>query len=196
MLRLPGARRLGGFLVDYGLVLTYLVLLFAVVQAFWLASTGHLAEMSSPYHPVRAQLLGFVSVTVPVVTYFAVCEWRRGMTVGRRTAGLRVAGPTGIRPTLGRAVARNAVKFAPWEMAHFCVHQMIAAGVNKIQAPGYLWLLLGFVYAVIGVYFVTALMDWTAPYDRLARTRVTEGTRRTMLRRRSRRGPSDPASAK
>ena len=42
-------------------------------------------------------------------TYQTLCTWLAGATVGKRLTGLRVVGPDGARPGLGRSALRAAV---------------------------------------------------------------------------------------
>src|SRR5207248_1690996 len=44
-----------------------------------------------------------------VVAYFAICETWTGKSLGKRWLGLRVAGPDGGRPSIGRAFFRASL---------------------------------------------------------------------------------------
>jgi uncharacterized RDD family membrane protein YckC len=109
-------RRVGAFALDYVIILVYLVAitlfsllmnsLFSVNQ--WLFGDR-----------IRAQVTGFLFITLPVSLYFAFSESSiRQATWGKQRLGLKVTDRSGNRIGLWRSVARTVLKFIPWELAH------------------------------------------------------------------------------
>jgi len=126
--------------------------------------------------PLRGQLIGFVSLTLPVWLGASLLESRgRAGTPGKRLLGLRVVGPDGGAPGLARALARNAVKLLPWEVAHAGVHQAMALPDEvKALPPGITALLVAPQVAVVAFAAMAALGARRPPHDRVAGTRVVD----------------------
>ena len=59
--------------------------------------------------PIRALLLPALTVVaLAAFVYQLLCHWLLGATFGQRAVGLRVVGPDGRRPGLGRSARRAA----------------------------------------------------------------------------------------
>ena len=162
-------RRVAAWMLDYVVIAAYLILLTA-------ASIGILASPIAPAftsalrEPTAAELVGFLALTAPVVLYFALLEasaWQA--TLGKRALGIIIAGPAGARLTVWPAVAREGVRFLPWELSHALVWRLaLSPARNSFPA----WAAVGFavVYVLMFVYLVTLFFgsqDRTL-YDRLA----------------------------
>jgi uncharacterized RDD family membrane protein YckC len=167
-----GWRRIAAFGCDYGVLAGYIALLtaasFAVRRSFGI-------EVGPPT-TLRARLLGhagaFLALTLPATLYFAWFEAARGATPGKRALGLRVVGRDGGRVSFGRSLARSAVKFAPWELAHTMLWHTPGWPTAPAPAP---WNWAGFALSLgLSGWFVLALFGKSrrAPYDRVAGTRV------------------------
>ena len=111
----PVGRRAAAFLWDYLFIVLYLGVLrlaafmFPLIRAlFDQATTAHLAS--------------FVLLTLPIASYFAVCEASsaRG-TFGKRITRIEVQSGSGERLTFATSVLRTTVKFAPWELSHAAI---------------------------------------------------------------------------
>ncbi|MBD2848036.1 RDD family protein [Paenibacillus sp. IB182496] len=167
--------RCKAFLLDYVIILGYLALL-AVVNLFVFPELQQLFIGS----PLRAQLAGFVMVTLPVSLYFIFGDARGGGTFGKRRIGIRVADRSGYGPGIARMVFRTAVKFLPWELAHFLAYRLSRTG-EEDAIPTYLYLVGGTVYALMLVYILTAIFTpkKQALYDLIASTRVVAESGRT-----------------
>jgi len=120
--------------------------------------------------PFSAELVGFLARTTQVVLYFALLEapaWQA--TFGKRALGIVVAGPAGGRLTVGRALAREAVRFLPWELSHAIIWRL-ALSPAKNSFPA--WARVGFalVYLLVFAYLVTLFFgsQHRTIYDRLA----------------------------
>lgn len=126
--------------------------------------------------PVRGQLVGFVSLTLPVWLGASVLESRgRAGSPGKRLVGLRVVGPGGAEPGLARAGLRNAIKLLPWEIAHTGVHHAMALPDDAASLPpGITALLVAPQVAAVACAAMAALGARRPPHDRIAGTRVVD----------------------
>ncbi|SMQ78238.1 RDD family protein [Bacillus sp. OV166] len=76
--------------------------------------------------PVKAELTGFFMMTLPVTLYFILCECSKWQgTLGKRKMGIRVVDGVGQRIGIGRSAFRTAIKFFPWEVAHFGIWRLM-----------------------------------------------------------------------
>lgn len=167
--------RASAFALDYLPIAAYLVVLVVLGVALREAFPDATAR---PFgHPVSAQAVGFVLVTLPVALYFALSEasaWRA--TWGKRRLGLMVVTSDGARLGLGRSFARTAVKLLPWELSHAAVWGIALAGGEPAPVHHALlalvWLLVAANLAGIGV--------WRrAVYDAAVGTRVVRRSGRS-----------------
>ena len=161
-------RRLFAALLDYCVVLGWLVVLAAIVVPLSLAGLvqwGH-----------HRDLVAFLASVLPVWLYLTVTESSAaGATWGKRRAGLRVVGPRGRRAGPVRVAVRNAVKLVPWQLAHLGVLALLSKpDTGVLVDPGSAWLLICATYAVLGL--TLALMfvrsDHAALHDLIAGSRV------------------------
>lgn len=162
-------KRILAFGIDWFLILIYGSLLFGAVILF----AGEV-KVSNPYNVARLQALGFVSLTLPVLIYFIASEYFWGASVGKRIMRLQLVTPEHQRPKLGQVVLRTCIKFLPWELAHFCVHHLVAAGIEKRDPSAMVMVLLIGVYVLAGYYLLTMFRGEgrRTLYDRLAGTQV------------------------
>lgn len=156
--------RLLAFAYDYLIILGYLFVLVGV--GVFLQPVAQPLFTGSPF---KAQLTGFCFITLPVTLYFALGE-SRGGTWGKRRQRLTVLGLDQAPPSLTRALARNLLKFVPWELNHLAMWHL-----NR-PSPLPAALSTSLFYVVIALstlYLVTALIKRTTPYDWLTGTQVT-----------------------
>ena len=164
-------QRAGAFALDYLIILGYLVAitlfsllmnsLFGVNQ--WLFSDR-----------IRAQLTGFLFITLPVSLYFIFGESSaRQATWGKHRLGLKATDRDGGRIRFWRSVARTGLKFIPWELAHTLIWQ-ISFTPNQFSQI----ILAGFaiVYLLIGTNIASLVFrkDRRTLYDLLAETYVVK----------------------
>lgn len=162
-------RRAGAFALDYLLILGYLValiLLFLLLDLFFDPNQWLFGER------IRAQVVAFLLVTLPVLLYFAISESsaRQG-TWGKRRLNLKVTDRNGDRIHFGRALWRATLKFIPWELSHTLIWQIwFSREVNSV------WISYGFllVYGLIGLNLACLFVSrqHQTLYDFLARTYV------------------------
>lgn len=173
--RPPFGARLLSLLIDYALILVYLVLLALAALAV-AALTGGLYDWLE-LGTGGAELLGFVVLVLPVGVYLYLCEAsERQATVGKRALRLRVVdAATGGRLPKSRVLLRTAVKLLPWEVAHFMIWQ--AVGFTAAEAAGFpAWLTVGLISAnVLPILYVVMVLlqrDRRGPHDLAAGSKV------------------------
>ena len=113
------ARAFSYDLLAIALYLAVVLCVAAAVQAYAPAFAARLAASAA------GQLAGFLSFTLPMVLYFALQEASsRQASWGKHRCGLRVAAVDARRVRFLRALWRNALKFAPLEIAHGCAWRL------------------------------------------------------------------------
>jgi uncharacterized RDD family membrane protein YckC len=166
-------RRIAAFALDQLVVALWIG---GISLAAWAGRTvGWLPEAAPPAEiggKIVGHSLSFLVLTLPVLLYFALLEARRGATVGKRALGLHVAAAWGGRLTLGRALLRNAIKLAPWELSHLAIWYV--PGRPFVDPPA-AWSLASWslALAAAAVWVVSLFVsDGRTPYDRIAGSRV------------------------
>lgn len=163
--------RLQAFGVDYLVIAAYLVALVGAALAAQRLAPGSTTGLFG--NPGSGELTGFLLLTLPVTLYFALMESSaRQATWGKQKLSLRVMGRDGQRLSRGRSLARTALKFVPWELAHACIWQVTWAGPRP--SP---WIAAGFtlVWVLVGANGVSLLASRKRQtlYDWLSGTVVT-----------------------
>jgi uncharacterized RDD family membrane protein YckC len=100
-------RRVAAWVLDYLVIAAYLILLTAASIGTSSSRAGPLFN-SALARPITAELVGFLTLTGPVVLYFALTEasaWQA--TLGKRALRIVVVGPAGTRLPLGRAMSER-----------------------------------------------------------------------------------------
>lgn len=164
-------QRVGAFTLDYLIILGYLVAitlfsllmnsLFGVNE--WLFSDRF-----------RAQLTGFLFITLPVSLYFIFSESSvRQATWGKQRLGLKVTDRDGGRIPFWRSVARTGLKFIPWELAHTLIWQI---SFTPNQFSQIILASFAIVYLLIGANIASLVFrkDRQTLYDLLAKTYVVK----------------------
>ncbi len=158
------------FALDYLPIALYLVALTVGSQLIAAKLPNLIAALFGG--PWVGQGSGFLLVTVPVSLYFVVQEASPCQaTWGKRWGRLQVITMRGQRLTFARALARTALKFVPWELAHACIWQarLAAAEPSLLIVAGFVlvWILVG-----VNAASVALRSDHRALYDLLAGTAV------------------------
>ncbi|MCM3626177.1 RDD family protein [Paenibacillus glycanilyticus] len=123
--------------------------------------------------PILAEITGFLLITLPVYLYFAVCEGSKShATWGKRKMGLVVTGIYGQPIGLGSSLFRSALKFLPWELAHFTIWHMV---IPSNYSDSLYYSLLGTVYGLVFLYLLSPLWSKNKQtvYDFIAGTVVS-----------------------
>ncbi|RED59268.1 RDD family protein [Cohnella lupini] len=159
--------RVGAFLWDYVMISGYILFLIGV--SFLIRP---LANPLFTTNPLLAELTGFLFLTLPIYLYFAWLEGSKSnATWGKRKMGIRVAGIHGQTIGLSTSLLRSAIKFFPWELAHFTIwHMIIPSGYSDFT----FYSLLAMVYGLVLLYLISPLWSKNnqTVYDSLAGTIV------------------------
>jgi uncharacterized RDD family membrane protein YckC len=166
-------RRLIAFGVDYAVILGWIALItgagFLVRSVLDLRPSAPLSDRDK----LLGHALGLVTLTLPVLLYFALAEqssWRG--TPGKRRLGLEVGSVGGGSVPMGRSMLRSALKFAPWELAHTVIWH--SPGQPFVSPPDH-WGVVGYAVSLaVAAWYVASLFvgDGRTPYDRAAGTVV------------------------
>ena len=163
-----GWQRVAAYLVDYLVIAAYVALL---TGASFATGASRRLDFVLSGSPAMGQLVAFVSLTLPVMLYFAVSEasqWQG--TLGKRALKLRVAahGEDG-RLLFRRTLLRAALKFTPWELAHTVLWRVEGWPLDAPQPTTVHW--LGFALSLLwaGWYLVSLFVGSRRTlYDRVA----------------------------
>jgi uncharacterized RDD family membrane protein YckC len=167
--RAVAVRRLLAFAVDWFVIILWSGVLFGATM---IATGGTLRWIENPW---RSQGIGLLTMTIPVILYFAICESSAmRASLGKRVLGLVVSRETGGQLSFGSALLRNVVKFTPWEFGHTITHQAVFSGEEGFPA----WIWGPAIIAVVGpVWWLVAIIaTGQPPYDRWALARVGRST--------------------
>ena len=168
-------RRIAALLIDYALIVAWMVLIALVSLIVAVASGGYTNWLS--WGVGIAELAGFVILVLPVGIYLFVCEAsRRQATLGKRALRMRVVALDGTPAPAWRILVRTIVKLLPWEVAHFFVWHTVDLGLGGGDVVFPVWLTIGLVVAdvlpLIYVLVVLLQRDRRGPHDLIAGTRV------------------------
>jgi uncharacterized RDD family membrane protein YckC len=142
--------RIIAFLWDYVIIAGYIILLIGVSYPIrpWLTPLF-------TTNPLSAEITGFLFITLPVYLYFAVCEGSKShATWGKRKVGVMVIGINGQSIRLGSSLFRSALKFVPWELAHFTIWHMV---IPSNYPESLVYSLLAVVYVLVLIYLISPL---------------------------------------
>lgn len=159
-------------IIDYGIIAGYATLLFLVANLFF-----SLFEWKPGNNPIIGQLIGFLTLTFPVVTYSYLTEksiWRG--TVGKKLQKLIVL--TDPNKSAKNILLRNILKYLPWELAHTGVHWIIFYTSNGIEVPLWTWIILILPQIVSVVYLISIVISKgrSSVYDNISKTKIVSLT--------------------
>lgn len=160
--------RIYAFLLDYLVIFIYGIFILGTISLVFKSYINHLFTSS----PVTAELTGFLMITLPASLYFILCEcskWRG--TLGKRKMGICVVDGFGQRIGIGRSAFRTAIKFLPWEVAHFGIWRLkLPTDFSEIT----ILVILNAVNLVILLYLIIPLTNKKRKnvYDWIAGTEV------------------------
>jgi uncharacterized RDD family membrane protein YckC len=114
--------------------------------------------------------VAFTSLVLPSTLTFAASEASMAQaTFGKRRLNLIVTDREGNRVSFRRSLARSALKFLPWQLAHTAVFGLLADPTSK----GFLFLSIGAqALVVVSVFAMILDPEHPALHDRVAGTRV------------------------
>jgi uncharacterized RDD family membrane protein YckC len=154
------------FGIDWLVIAVWAGVLYAIVM---LSFSG---QPPSPSGPWAGQALGFVSMTLPIIFYFSICEantWRA--TLGKRIMSLCVNSTKPEAISFKRIILRNVVKFAPWELGHLVANQVIFSSSSSIPIWVYVPMILSFAIPLWWV--ISIFVRGNSPYDLLTGIHIT-----------------------
>ena len=160
--------RIYAFLLDYLVIVIYGIFVLGTISFVFRSYITPLFSSS----PVVAELTGFLMITLPVSLYFILCESSKWQgTLGKRKMGIRVVDGAGQRIGIGRSAFRTAIKFLPWEVAHFGIWRlMLPTDFSEISV----YVILNAVNLAILIYLIIPLTNKKRKnvYDWVAGTEV------------------------
>ncbi len=158
--------RILAWTIDFGIIVLYAVLLFTVTSLLFEVKQGNL-------NPYLGQLIGFFTLTLPVITYSYLTEkskWKA--TIGKRTLNLMVL--TCENKTTKSVLLRNVLKYLPWEIAHTGVHWITYYESVGREIPIWTLTILIIPQVIVFIYFVSIVFSkgQSSVYDRISGTRL------------------------
>jgi len=158
-------RRLIACSLDYMIIVLYAILLYQMSIIL------NLKELEMT--PISGQLIGFLSLTLPVFLYFYLSEkGRRRATIGKRIMNISVCPKSDIiKP---RILKRNILKFLPWEIAHTGVHWIVFYTKHENDVPFWVWILLILPQIIMVIYLFSIIISKgkSSIYDRIAFSKI------------------------
>ncbi len=161
-------KRIIAWIIDYGIIAGYAIVLFGLTAVF-LQTTG----FEPIINPYIAQLIGFATLTLPVVLYSFLTEkssWEG--TVGKKLQNISVLTDRNSRAR--NVLFRNLLKYLPWELAHTGVHWSVYYTSNNMEIPTWTWIMLILPQLLVIVYFISVVVSkgQSSAYDYLANTGI------------------------
>jgi uncharacterized RDD family membrane protein YckC len=162
-------QRVAAFALDYIILVGYLLglaLLSLLANNLFGANRWLFADR------IRAQVAGFLLVTLPVTLYFAIAEASpRQATWGKQRMKLKVADSYGHRIRFWRSFGRTLLKFIPWEISHTLIWEIYFSPQTEV-----VWVNYGFilVYLLVGLNMISLGLTKTRQtvYDLITNTYV------------------------
>lgn len=154
--------RIFAWTIDFGVIVLYAFLLFTVTSLFFDFRQVDL-------NPYIGQLIGFLTLTFPVLTYSYLAEksnWKA--TIGKRVLKLMVL--TSEKKSNKSILIRNLLKYLPWELAHTGVHWIIYFESVGRETPIWTWIMLIVPQVLVIIYFISIILSKgrTSIYDRIS----------------------------
>lgn len=159
-------KRLLAGLIDYLVIMIYAVLLLGVTLLAFKVS-GTKIDTSTP---IKGQLIGFLTLTLPVFLYFYLSEFsnRKG-TIGKGLMNLT------IESSIEKGyLFRNILKLLPWEIAHFGVHWIVFYSDKQEPTPFWVFVILVLPQLMMVVFFISLIVNKGKEtlYDKISKTWV------------------------
>ena len=158
--------RILAWTIDFGVIVSYAVLLFTVTSLIF--QVKQVAQ-----NPYFGQLIGFLTLTLPVITYSYLTEKSQlKATIGKRILNLIVL--TQENKTTKSVLLRNVLKFLPWELAHTGVHWIVYYESIDIETPIWVLIILIVPQIMVILYFGSIILSQgeSSIYDRISSTKL------------------------
>lgn len=132
-------RRLFAYSIDYIMILLYAAILILISLMIQMAVGSSLSDLT----PVKGQIIGFLTLTVPVFLYFFLSEGgSKRATIGKMINKIQVNSFNKSEITTNQVFTRNFLKLLPWEIAHTGVHWLVYFLRSSREIPSWVYLLL------------------------------------------------------
>ena len=158
-------RRFTAFCLDYLIIAAYALFLFGVTKV--------LNSKELDLTPISGQLLGFISLTLPMFFYFYLREKSKSRaTIGKKIMNISICSQSeGAKPKI---LLRNILKFLPWEIAHTGVHWIVFYSKYENDVPIWVWILLIIPQVIMVVYLVSIITSKgeSGIYDKIANSKI------------------------
>ncbi|WP_142785539.1 RDD family protein [Changchengzhania lutea] len=103
-------------------------------------------------HPYRAQIVSFITLSLPTFLYFYLSEISKNRgTIGKRLMKIYV------EISHNKPPKRNIFKFLPWEFAHAGMHWMGYYGFDNPELPMWIWALIIIPEVIALSYIISAI---------------------------------------
>lgn len=155
-------------IIDYGIIAAYATLLFLATNTIFSIFNWKFSD-----NPYIGQLIGFMTLTLPVITYSYLTEksnWKG--TIGKRLRKLIVV--TDPQKSTINVLSRNILKYLPWELAHTGVQWIIYYTSNGIEVPLWTWVILILPQIIAVVYLISIVISKgrSSIYDNISKTQI------------------------
>lgn len=111
MNNIPIKNRLIELLVDYLIIIVYLVLLLIVDLGIIL----FIFKGMPKYTEMQAQLIATFTSVIPIILIFSYLDYFKNGSIGKRVSGLKL---TYTNQRFSSSLLRNIIKFLPWQLGH------------------------------------------------------------------------------
>ncbi len=111
MNNIPIKNRLIELLVDYLIIIVYLVLLLIVNLGIIL----FIFKGVPKYTEIQAQLIATFTSVIPIILIFSYLDYFKNGSIGKRVSGLKL---TYTNQRFSSSLLRNIIKFLPWQLGH------------------------------------------------------------------------------
>lgn len=178
------SNRIVAWLIDWLCILGWVAVTAVVAVPLYLAGALHLDD------PVAQNLVAALVIVVPVTVTMAVLEsGAAAASVVKRVRRLVVVDiDTRLPLTFSRSLLRSSLKIAlPWLCAHAGVYGLLNSGGSSPPWWAVLAIIASYVLAIVWVVSLF-IRSGRAPYDRAARSIVTNVTAEFTISRPQRTG--------
>lgn len=111
MNNIPIKSRLIELLVDYLIIVVYLILLLIANLGIIFLIFKRIPE----YTETQAQLIATFTSVIPIILIFSYLDYFKNGSIGKRAAGLKL---TYANRRFSSSLLRNIIKFLPWQLGH------------------------------------------------------------------------------
>ncbi len=120
---------------------------------------------------IEIELWVLLTVSVPVWSYFILCELFTEQTIGKRILKLAVTNEEGNKITLKQAFSRTFIRLLPWELTHLII--LVPEPWWNMQEPTNSYLIyIPNLMIILYLVILFATRGVKGPHDYISKTRV------------------------